>query len=252
MFHHLLGSRLRLMLRLMDVLLRFGFSGRTTWIWPLGLISDGSDGATLLLWLLLNNFLGETSVLNGFVWSVAISAPSSLFLALRVEGSDSAQLNSLFSAKFWLRIPMFDEISIHLFCHSLGSRLRLLLRLVKVLLEFGLSRHSARDCRLGWFRDGSDCAIPLLRLLVKVGYVEKAWNDRFVATLVWSFSPAWEAVELTPWRGGRLDGAEGAISPKQFTCLYWALNEAIVCVYCGSKYGLREYMCIPLSLGFRV
>ena len=56
-----------MMLRLMDVLLRFGFSGRTTWIWPLGLISDGSDGAILLLWLLLNNFLGETTVLNGFV-----------------------------------------------------------------------------------------------------------------------------------------------------------------------------------------
>ena len=38
---------------------------------------------------------------------------------------------------------MDDEISIHLFCHSLGSRLRLLLRLVKVLLEYGLSGHAA-------------------------------------------------------------------------------------------------------------
>ena len=44
---------------------------------------------------------------------------------------------------------MGDEISIYLFCHSLGSRLRLLLRLVKVLLEFGLSGHAAGDCRLG-------------------------------------------------------------------------------------------------------
>ena len=34
---------------------------------------------------------------------------------------------------------MDDEISINLFCHSLGLWLRLLLRLVKVLLEFGLS-----------------------------------------------------------------------------------------------------------------
>jgi hypothetical protein len=34
---------------------------------------------------------------------------------------------------------MDDVISIHLFCHSLDSRLRLLLRLVKVLLEYGLS-----------------------------------------------------------------------------------------------------------------
>ena len=85
---------------------------------------------------------------------------------MRVEGSDSARLNSLFSAKFRLRIPMFDEISINKFCHSLDSRLRLLLRLVKVLLEYGLSGHAARDCRLGWFRDGSDGAILLLRLLL--------------------------------------------------------------------------------------
>ena len=68
---------------------------------------------------------------------------------------------------------MDDEISINLFCHSLGSRLRLLLRLVKGLLEFGLSGHAARDCRLGWCRDGSDGAILLLRLLLRVGYVEK-------------------------------------------------------------------------------
>ncbi len=60
-------------------------------------------------------------------------------------------------------------ISILLFCHSLDSRLRLLLRLIKVLLEFGLSGHSARDCRLGWFRDGSDGAILLLRSLLMVG-----------------------------------------------------------------------------------
>ena len=101
---------------------------------------------------------------------------------------------------------------IHLFCHSLGSQLGLVLRLVKVLLEYGLSGHAARDCRLGpgWFRDGSDGAILLLRLLPRVGCVEKAWNDRFVATLVWSYSPALEAVELAPlvrrvprWRGLR-------------------------------------------------
>ena len=67
---------------------------------------------------------------------------------------------------------MDDEISIILFCHYLGSRLRLL-RLVKVLLEFGLSGHAARDYRLGWCRDGSDGAILLLRLLLRVCYVEK-------------------------------------------------------------------------------
>ena len=69
---------------------------------------------------------------------------------------------------------MDDAISIQFFCHTLGSQLSLLLRLVKVLLEYGLSGHAARDCRLGWFRDGSDGAIVLLRLLLRVGYVEKA------------------------------------------------------------------------------
>jgi hypothetical protein len=56
------------------------------------------------------------------------------------------------------------------------SQLRLLLRLVKVLLEYGLSGHAAEDCRLRWFRDGSDNdgAVLLLRLLLRVGYVEKA------------------------------------------------------------------------------
>ena len=48
---------------------------------------------------------------------------------------------------------MDDEISTQLFCHSLDSWLRLLLRLVKVLLEFGLSSWglrlaaTSRDCR---------------------------------------------------------------------------------------------------------
>ncbi len=61
MFYHRLGSRLRLTLGLMDVFFRFGFSWHTTWIWPgtspLGLISDGSDGAPHLLWLLLKTIL---------------------------------------------------------------------------------------------------------------------------------------------------------------------------------------------------
>jgi hypothetical protein len=37
-------------------------------------------------------------------------------------------------------------------------------RLVKVLLEYGLSGHAAGDCRLGWFRDGSDGVVLLLQL----------------------------------------------------------------------------------------
>ena len=63
------------------------------------------------------------------------------------------------------------EISIDMFCHSLSLRLRLLLRLVKVLLEFGLTGHVASDCQLGWCREGSDGALFLLRLLLRVGYV---------------------------------------------------------------------------------
>jgi hypothetical protein len=51
--------------------------------------------------------------------------------------------------------------------------LRLLLRLVKVVLEYGF-RDTARDYPLGWIRDGSDGAVLLLRLLLRVGCVEKA------------------------------------------------------------------------------
>ena len=42
------------------------------------------------------------------------------------------------------------------------------------MLEYGLSGHAARDYPLGWFRDGSDGAVLLLRLLLRVGCVEKA------------------------------------------------------------------------------
>jgi hypothetical protein len=37
-----------------------------------------------------------------------------------------------------------------------------------------LSGHAARDYPLGWIRDGSDGAVLLLRLLLRVGCVEKA------------------------------------------------------------------------------
>ena len=45
---------------------------------------------------------------------------------------------------------------------------------MKVLLEYGLLGHAARNRRLGWCRDGSDGAILLLQLLQRAGYVEKA------------------------------------------------------------------------------
>ncbi len=161
MSYHPLGLRLRRMLGFMDVLVCFAISGSTTWIRPIDLISEGSDGATLLLRLLLKTSRQFWIILSLF--TVAITEPSSLrlFIVWRFEPSDSAQFNSLFSAKFWLRIQTNDEISIRLYCHSLGSRLRLLLRLVKVLPGSGFHRHAVRDKRLGWFKYGSDGAILL-------------------------------------------------------------------------------------------
>ncbi len=47
---------------------------------------------------------------------------------------------------------------------------------MKVLLEYGLSGHAAGNCRLVWFRDGSDGAVLLLLLLLRVGYVDN--NDK--------------------------------------------------------------------------
>ncbi len=66
---------------------------------------------------------------------------------------------------------MDDQIPIYLFSHSLDSLLGLLLRLVKVLLEYDLSGHTDGDCRLGG--DGYDGAVFLLRLLLRVEYIEK-------------------------------------------------------------------------------
>jgi hypothetical protein len=94
---------------------------------------------------------------------------------------------------------MDNAIPILLFCHSLDSRSRLLLSLMKVLLEFGLSGHAARDCQLGLFRDGSDGAILLLLSLLRVGYVERPetivvwrhWFGRSLRPGKPSKSPLW-------------------------------------------------------------
>ncbi len=162
------------MLELMDVLLRlpFGSSRRTTWIWQLCLIRDGSDG-NLLLRLLVKTFLGETSVLNGFVWSVVISAPSSLSLVSRLENSDSARINSLFSAKWdwgfqWTMRYQFICYVI-LWVHGWGCCW--CCWKICSSMSFGTSWHEA--ARFGWFRDGSNGAILLLRLLLRLRYVEK-------------------------------------------------------------------------------
>ncbi len=54
---------------------------------------------------------------------------------------------------------MGEEISIHLYCHSLRSLLRLLFRLVKVLLEFGLSVHAAALGTVGLADLGMDLMV---------------------------------------------------------------------------------------------
>ena len=121
---------------------------------------------------------------------------------------------------------MDNEISDNLFCHSLGSLLRLLLRLVKGLLEFGLSGHAAGDCRLGWCRDGSDGAILLVQLLLRVGYVEKPetivlWRHWFGRSL----RPG-KSSNSSGWCGGRHDGTEGAISHKAVSPPLLLINKA--------------------------
>ncbi len=75
-----------------------------------------------------------------------------------------------------MRIPIDDGISIPFYCKSKDSLLRLLLRLEKVLLEYGLSGHAAGDCWLGWFRDGSDHSdgtVLLLRHFSGLGMLKR-------------------------------------------------------------------------------
>ena len=141
-----------------------------------------------------------------------------------------------FSAKFWLRIPIDNLTLILLFCHSFGSRSMLMSRLMKVVLGFGLSGHAAwlGDCWRGWFRDGSDGAILLLRLLPRVGYVE-----RLEQIVVWRH---WFVRSLRPTKQSNSpSGVEGAMMALRAPfpllvsriptsiMLYWALNEANVC-----------------------
>jgi hypothetical protein len=101
-----------------------------------------------------------------------------------------------------------------------GFKVEAVVEVVKVLIEFGLSGHAARDCWLGWFWDGPDGAILLLRLLLRVGFAERPetiavwrhWFGRSLRPGEWLNSPKWS--------GGCHKGAEGSISTKQYTCLH--------------------------------
>ncbi len=153
----------------MHVLLHFDFSGRITWIWPLGLISDGSDGATVHLWLLLKIFLGETSVLNGFVWCVAISAPGSLHLGSHFEKFRFGAIQFIIFSEVLIEDSneRWDIISFVLLFY--GFTVEAVDEVGESrawVCPFGIRGYAVKDCRLGWFRDGSDGDVLLLWLTV--------------------------------------------------------------------------------------
>jgi hypothetical protein len=64
-----------------------------------GLISDGSDGATLLLWLLLKTLLGET-VLNGLFYLLQDQHQAAYFWFRILKIQILRNLIHYFSAKF--------------------------------------------------------------------------------------------------------------------------------------------------------
>ena len=59
------------------------------------------------------------------------------------------------------------------------------------------SRRAACDGQPGWFSDVSDGAVLRLRFLLRVGFVERQETILCAGALVWSFSPASDADELS-------------------------------------------------------
>jgi hypothetical protein len=203
----------------------FRFSRHVTWIWPLGLINDGSDGATLLLWLLLKNFF-QRNVSVEYVCLICCNINTKKPIShFAVWKSDSARFNSLFSAKFWLMIRMDNGTSIHLFFHSLTSHLRLLF----------CSSMAFWDTLLGTV-GLAGLGMDLRDLMVLFFFCYFFWElgmlERPETIVVWRY---WFGHSLWPgkprnsprWCGRCHDGAAGAISTKQYTCLHWTVNEAI-------------------------
>ncbi len=68
---------------------------------------------------------------------------------------------------------MDDGMSMNLFFHSLDSWLRLLLRLVKVLLEYGLSGHAAESVGLAGLGTNRMVLSFFCDFVLRVGYVER-------------------------------------------------------------------------------
>ena len=86
--------------------------------------------------------------LNASVWSIAIETPSCPFHVWRFEVSDLVQFYSLY---FSCRISAEDSSGWHnidflLFCHPLDLLMRLMLRSMKTLYEFGRSCRAACFC----------------------------------------------------------------------------------------------------------
>ncbi len=73
----------------------------------------------------------------------------------------------------------------------------------------GLSGHAARDCRLGWFRDGSDGAILLLRPLLRVGH--KGLNGSLCGDIGLVVLPGLGSRRIHPDH----DGVEGATMARR-------------------------------------
>ena len=68
---------------------------------------------------------------------------------------------------------------------------------MKALHELGFSRRAACSSQLGGFSDVSDGAILLVRFLLRIGFVEGPGTILCDGALVWSFSVASDADELS-------------------------------------------------------
>ncbi len=203
----------------------FGFSGCTAWIWPLVLISDGSGGANLLLWLLLKTwkkrqcgmvlfdmlqYQHQAAYFAFHVLKVQIRCNSIHYFQIRFDWGFQWTVGYQFICSAILWIHCWDCWGWWKFCSSMAFRDTLL-------------------GTVGLAGLGTD-------LIVLFFFCDFFWGlgmlKRSETIVLWRH---WFGCSLLPekplnsprLRGGRHDGAEGAISTKQYACLHWTVNEAI-------------------------